>query len=404
MNLHIRSALGEVQGLIFLPIAFAGIYDLIYKNFKKSWLLVLGFTGLCYTHVITTYIVAVISFLLCLFNLKKVLKHWKKLLLSVFITIGLAAPFLFPCIELYIFQDIKAHYPHESTANNALFLKQLFNMNDWLGGVQLVIELFVLLALSFLPKQQEGKLYQIYKVSLLMGVFTLFCVTKFFIWNNNPLLNSIQFPWRLLGTASFFISLSLSSLILLIDRRVHSARLLISLFILLFSLSTLLVWNQIEKAPPRQKHTIELLDPLFGTWLEFTPYKLSKEYILKTGNRCLDAVGHEAICTFKKNKKELLLSINKQSSFIDLPLTYYIGYEAKDVNSSKLLKIVESPNGVCRVLLSNSTKISTVRVQYVGTWTQKASWCVLLVTLAVLVYYQIVAFRKSRIQKVKFLN
>lgn len=398
VNLHIRSALGEVQGAIFLPLAFAGIYDLIFKDFKRSWLLIIGFVGLCYTHVITTYIVAVFSILICITHVKSVVQNWKKLCLCGLVIFGITAPFVLPCAELYLFQDIKAHYPHQNTLNNALSISQLMSFDNWLGGFQLIIETGLLFVLCFFPREKSLN-KKVFRCSLFFALFSLFAITKFFPWGSHPLLNSIQFPWRLFGCASFFLAASLACVLLQIDRKLGLLRITAAIIIFLFFLSSLLVWNQIERSPSRVEYNILNSDPLFGTWLEFTPHRLSTDYIVAEGNKCRANTGSFLDCSMDLEKRQLLLTMGKKVTYVDVPLTYYIGYKAVNVHDNENVPISESPNGVCRILTKEVPVGSTVKIYYKGTFVQKISSYIFYATCLCLFVYLLLTVRKRKIKR-----
>lgn len=385
VNLHFRSALGEFLGLIFMPMAFAGVYDLVFRDAKKKWLLILGFTGLCYTHVITTYLVFVFSLIICIPNYKKVLKHWKEVVYCATLIIGLSALFVIPCMELYFFQDIKAHYPHKFTVNTALSLERFFKFGDRLGGYQLVIVLLITISLSFLPKGNNNNLSKVYYSSLILAIFSLFCISTYFPWGTNPLLNSVQFPWRIYGCASFFVSMAFAALIMLVNGKLHSVRLIIATFVLLFSLSSLFVWNHINQFPAKKIYDIQNTNTLIGDWLEFSPKQFSKKFAIKTKDQCISDDGSYFHCV--KNWGEVSFILGNQTDYVDIPLTYYIGYQASTKDKNTLLSVVESPNGTCRVITKGLKLGSQINVNYEGTWAQKIGQSLTLITILSIILF-----------------
>ena len=55
-NLYVRGAVGEAQAFVFFPLVVYGIYDLIYRDFEKAWVMGLGFWGLMFSHSISLVI------------------------------------------------------------------------------------------------------------------------------------------------------------------------------------------------------------------------------------------------------------------------------------------------------------------------------------------------------------
>ena len=56
LHLYQRAAIGEFVGLAFIPLVIAGMHDYIYKDFKKPYLIVLGFFGIINSHLISAFL------------------------------------------------------------------------------------------------------------------------------------------------------------------------------------------------------------------------------------------------------------------------------------------------------------------------------------------------------------
>ena len=83
-DLLIRSALGEAQAFVFLPVVFAGLYHILYGKLKKWYLLPLGLAGMIYCHLLSTVMAVGALFLFFLLSLKQIKEN-----LSVFSFVSL---------------------------------------------------------------------------------------------------------------------------------------------------------------------------------------------------------------------------------------------------------------------------------------------------------------------------
>ncbi len=55
----ITTQFGEFLAYPFIPLAFAGLYEIMFNNYKRWYVLTLGVTGIMYAHVPTTLIVVI---------------------------------------------------------------------------------------------------------------------------------------------------------------------------------------------------------------------------------------------------------------------------------------------------------------------------------------------------------
>ena len=73
-DLYERGAIGEVLALTFLPLVLCGLYEIIFGENKKWWIICFGIFGVMNSHVLSFAMMIVFILILCLLNIKKI---WK---------------------------------------------------------------------------------------------------------------------------------------------------------------------------------------------------------------------------------------------------------------------------------------------------------------------------------------
>jgi len=112
-DLFLRSALGEIIALSFLPLLIHSAYDYLYTD-KESWVLLgVSFSLLAYSHVITLFLSILTFGLLLVLNAGNLLKQKGKLfalfkatVLGLILSLG----FLAPMLEEYTALDLMVHH------------------------------------------------------------------------------------------------------------------------------------------------------------------------------------------------------------------------------------------------------------------------------------------------------
>ena len=137
-NVYIRSAVGEYLAMAFLPLAFYGIYKIIYADysvrFRDTFPLILGVTGIIECHILSTEMAALFISVIFVLHWKAVKRHFAILFKALLCVLGLNAFFLVPFIETY-----QADLMVNATATSAnisgfgVYLPQLFNL--FLSGI-----------------------------------------------------------------------------------------------------------------------------------------------------------------------------------------------------------------------------------------------------------------------------
>ncbi|MDB5161608.1 MAG: hypothetical protein JWM52_116 [Candidatus Saccharibacteria bacterium] len=229
-DIYSRQAGGEIFGFIFIPLVFHGLWKIINSDKKnRVLLLIVGATGLILTHNLSAALVAVFSVIYLACSIRAIRKSWKRILkdltVSCFAIVGLSAFFLLPLLEaehVGIYNIFDPSYTSVAMGINAQYLNSwrvdylnfIFNpaaITDYsdtkpfaLGTVSLLA--FALLFVSYrrIPRAKRSFVIVFTAFSLLA---ILLC-SKFINWSHMPhLLLDIQFPWRFLFIAIFFIAI-----------------------------------------------------------------------------------------------------------------------------------------------------------------------------------------------------
>ena len=70
-DLFYRSALGEIQSFVFIPIVFAGFYNILYADINKWYLLPLGMVGMLHCHTLSSVITVFSLILFLVFSIAR---------------------------------------------------------------------------------------------------------------------------------------------------------------------------------------------------------------------------------------------------------------------------------------------------------------------------------------------
>lgn len=136
-NIYIRAAVGEYTAMTFLPFLAAGLYGLLKqesdlkKSEKSVGFLVIAFTGILQSHLITCEMAGIFTVLICLLFIGRIIRknRWRHLLTSAGIAILINLWFLIPFVDYSIsgrFQVVEpGGAPHIQTYG--VFLGQLFD-------------------------------------------------------------------------------------------------------------------------------------------------------------------------------------------------------------------------------------------------------------------------------------
>ena len=402
-NIYARGALGETLAMTFLPIVIAGFYLVLVGNHKKWPWLVLGFTGLVESHVLSTAYMALIFAVCCLFFIRVLLreKRWLSLLKAAGLTAVLNLWFLVPFLYFYLKENLYTKALDWSGfaeySINASFLLDTFHTNDYrflsLGlpvlGLAAVCVLWI-----FVEKKAERAEVDRAELSLwderngfLTFLFWAACALTFLVTGYFgkkkltelvPVLETafrtIQFPWRLLAPAGILF-IFVGAIWLSGSRVLRPYRSLIFAFLVGVNLLTCLnqPYNQNNFAylDYDDTTTVGHQDKIIGIpksdatviypyeWRidALTDDKLTAELQLSDAQK-VTVTGYEK----KGTSAVLTYQTEEEGQYVDFPIQKYLGYRAEDENGNEL-KISYGNNYRIRVLLTAGGE-HTIRVFY----------------------------------------
>ncbi|WP_108821267.1 6-pyruvoyl-tetrahydropterin synthase-related protein [Dysgonomonas sp. Marseille-P4361] len=411
-----RAALGESISFAFLPIIFLGLYHIIAGDYKKWYILSIGYSLIIYTHLLSsflTFIATVFLLLICCKLLFKEPKRIQYLLLAAGVTVLVTASYLLPMFEQMLSNTFyystnenvpgqMKQYPIQmfwGMLNGFLYPEDPFYMHSVSGTGPLLI---LLILLRFFVKEKTV-LRKIADLCLVLGLIFLFMVSSYFPWGRLP-LDFVQFPWRLYEFVVFFFAIAgayyLS--VLIKTKKVSfiavSAIVIATTLMMVRSDSNYKNWQSIVKrqAPYYYFNGIPSIENQYLLGMaEYIPVKVpSLEFINERGDEVNTTYPNTEISNFSKNKGLISFNIKTEAlEKVELPYLYYKGYKAVNKAKEEFL-VEESDHGLVQVEVTKSTDIE---VYYAGTIIQKISWYITLLSILGLIVYIIYSKRKDRI-------
>ncbi len=396
-DVYERSAAGEFTALIFVPFVLAGLFDLIFSDFDRPHLLVIGMSGVILTHTITTVmcaILCVVVFIIGIRDIAKDVKKIKRLLLSVLIVILLTAFYVFPMMEMLFSTQFSLSAASFDPDNEKLLIKNVFSFSDPSMGVMVFIPLLLRV---FIRREKEDRLMKYADICMIFGIIACFCTTGFLPWKRlERFLYQVQFPWRLFVVAAPLIIFADA---VFITRIIKNG--IIKEKTAVFAVLSLMVisaaWSFDDKGMDYYSYSDDYFDyPPFtaevigGEWLPASVE--DRNLLVETADTAVD--DRENNLPVKRNKNRLTVEgIDPASEYVDVPFVYYKGYTAKDAGGKMLAVDGSGRNGQARVYTKGASSVS---VRYSGTMIQHISSAVSLVSIIVIAAVLIMACRKKK--------
>ena len=413
-----RTNIGEAFSFVFIPIVIWGLHEIISGQYKRWYILAIGFSLLVLNHLLTSVLTGVVLLPIVLLNIKQLCSDKNRIFAfskAVVITLLLSAYSTLPLIEQSLSNRFDLEYmvkfinPALTKLDYVSFAKGFFAGFFFEGidedvfpstqGAGLILTVLILLRVFI---RDKNKLLRIADICTIYGFILIIATCKIFPWGRFPftLLNVIQFPWRLAEFTTIFWAFS-GAIYVSILANTHLKRIKTSIFIILASI----VLIGINSYNYRNFYTFDTMSPTpsrencyhIGNF-EYVPlnYVLNTEYFMDKIAERKEGIVTQNIETETSNYSHIKSNIkfeidtkNIQDSLI-VPLFYYKGYQA--TFNEKEIPITQSKTGQLQLAVEGKGLIS---VDFPGTLIQKYSFYITLFSFCLLSLYIVLQRRKQ---------
>lgn len=286
----------------------------------------------------------------------------------------------------------------ESVASHALQIKQLFaTKNDGSYVFELGPHVIIMLVFSIMTvKRLREEIKKEYIVCLICAMLCLWMSTKYFPWKIMPsFVTIIQFPWRMLYIAGFFISVicSINMTAVINKFNIKDVIIISSICVIyIFALNGFVPYS--EDITPIENYTLgkmsgKNVEVVAGTGkAEYLPKKAfdNRFYIATREDAIYVLTGKAIIEDEQKNGtyyKAKIQTVEEETIF-ELPYIYYPGYEVR--SDGMLLDTFETENGFLGIKLDKNETVE-LEVNYVGTKIMKISIVVSIIAFIIYCAY-----------------
>lgn len=408
-DLYSRIAIAELASFVFLPIVFIGMYDLFNKNTKQTYWISIGAIGLILSHNVITVYTAVFCFIYLLINYKKLNNRniIKSLLLNIAIILLCTSFYWLPLLEHYFATNYEVFMPERMFKNNTLigsklslmdfFITKPYNMNFHIG---LPIVLGIILAFIY-RKKIKIRYRKTIIVFLVFGLISIIMSSKLFPFEYLPSsLKMIQFAWRMMEFASFFLSIVCGIVITMFINGNSKKEAIVTILLIIYISIAIITSMTTVEIPFNEENYLNPQPVTSSTGrihagcatFEYLPQKALKNraYIETRTNDVIILQGNAKIEETHKENTNLTFKLSEveENTKLELPYIFYLGYSAKlekqdGINEN--LKIEESDNGFCMITIPNVTE-GKITLSYMGTTLMKFSYALTIFGVISLVY------------------
>lgn len=397
-TLFSRQDLGELMGMMFLPLVLSELLNLKKGQTKQWYILAFAMIGIASSHTISLFMAIIFASMVVLLNIKtfwnkqRLLAIAKAATLTLVVSAGIYLPILeqmqgqsYALTTDKLINITDEVLPLKAIIQNSL-TNQVFHANTVNVGIIVLLGLVIYTIYNLLHRKNLDL--------IIMADFLFFTCTTYFPWSvlSHSIFSMIQFPWRFFSVISLIVIYLLVNDDLRMFDKNYCRYILVGLTILI---SVVLGQQTIAQSKDRLETYTDFnkIDSYYiGAGHEYLPSEASYPNILANKQRRLTYDQKKvAVHDVSINQRYVSFGFNTNGkpAKVRLPLIYYKGYQAEvygddgDVTTPRI-----SHDGLTLVDVNGS---GTVKVQYESTFIQKISLLISLtsIMLVALTYYDL---------------
>lgn len=405
-NIVIRFATGEFIAYAFIPLVFYGLYTILKGDYRKWYILSIGMSLVAYSHLISLLLTALLVALIFIITFLFVNSKKERLLSFIVATLSTISIFAFQLVLMGEQSLSNAIVKPQGVNLNAtahslkdLFLNLNFDNNYTLPGFLII----VCLVISIIG------IFKLQKYDVFIFVLTLVLIileSPLMHWpeNNEHIVSSIQFIWRLNTFITLFTAYLASKVIVSLSLRKEC---LIAVLIGVIGLTTFFTVSQAQRTIEGPQTTFnnmpkeELLPVVINGEYHATDYMLSTDGSISDYDAFQRKLRHEVISLkdnqivdtkilFNSLKTKLIIDTDKKLT-VSLPFYAYKGLSV-DLDGS-ITNFSKAPDAGVKISVPEGKH--EIEVSYSYTILAKCFFLVSLVSTLTVVFYGIYIYRSE---------
>ena len=401
-DIYVRSAIGELVGMMLLPLVVKVSYSLFYD--KVSTLkLALIFTALVFAHNLSFYLAIILFAFLIILNLNRInLKIFKQICSAALIAIGLSACYTFNLIAFIKDQNYVLFYYSnpgllKDTGLQAFqYFLPIINFNLWSYDLNALVVgpgfLLILIPITLIFNLKLVHKEFIYKLWFISLIFLLLS-SSYWDYSSFYLFSFLQFIWRLMMIPTLLLAIISPLSLFKLTSYFKETLIVISVIIITLtgiSQYKLITRNNIIKLDLPYQSIIngDLIDPYYSS--DYKRVELAGGEYLPINHLATKDLTY-GIYDLNLNKVESINFYNYQSinfSILNdgqylLPKYYYLGYHLYDKNQKELAISQDLTTGLIKASLTSGNYTLSYQkplASKIGIFTSLLTLLIILIT------------------------
>lgn len=366
-QIFVRDSFSEMFIPIAIPLIILGLLYLKEKRYKLFFLyFVGGYTLAIYSHLAMTIyftIILIVSFFTIYFKEMFTKKNILYLVSASVLILLLTASFWLPMLEIKLKGSYGVFMPYYMTGKgdlrfstiSILELFAFFRDIDYhfvRYNLQLFVTIMFFVSVFFIIKKKLWK-EKLWLFLLTFTVLSTIMVTKIFPWYYTPdILQTLQFPWRLVLYISFGAILISGICLKQIENKKYF-NILCYILLILSLLGTYIYIDHLEESQIDINNINN--SKCMGNQAEYLPEKALKnrEYFDNRNKNIIIESGTGEITKILDDVPDLTFEVKTSEPLtIELPRIYYMGYNL-EINGQDI-ELTESDNGFLQATIDES--------------------------------------------------